>query len=87
MAPSSTSEVIVTLTASPDSPGVTVYMASVGTKTCNAPVTGSSPLTCTIGTLSAGTLHVVQVVACLVTGDCSTDTSGQGYTLPDGAFF
>ncbi len=73
--------------ASPDSPGVTVYRAAVGSKNCDAPATGSAPLTCTIGTLPSGTLYRVVVVACLATGDCSTSTSGQGYTLPDGTFY
>ncbi len=82
----STSEVTVTTTASPDSPGVTVYKATLGAKTCTAPATGSASFTCTIGTLLGGVLHRVQVVACLVTGDCSTSTSGQGYTVPDSTF-
>ncbi len=87
MTPLSTSEVTVATAASPDSPGVTVYKATTGTKSCDAPSTGSAPFTCTIGTLSGGTLYRVEVVACLATGYCSTSTSGQGYTLPDGTFY
>ncbi len=82
--PVSTSVVSVAIAASLDSPGVTIYRASVGTKTCNAPVAGGAPFTCAIGTLSGGKLHTVQVVACLATGDCSTETLGHGYTFPDG---
>ncbi len=85
--PVSTSVISVAIAASLDSPGVTIYRASVGTKTCNAPVAGSAPFICTIGSLLGGTLHTVQVVACVVTGDCSISTSGFGYTLPDGKCF
>ncbi len=85
--PLSTSKVTVATASSLDSPGVTVYKATVGTKSCDAPATGSAPYTCTIGTLPGGALHAVQVVACLATGDCSSSTSGQGYTLPDGTFY
>ncbi len=70
--------------ASPDSPSVTVYRAVIGLKSCDAPATGSSPFGCNIGPLPGGALHRVQVVACLATGDCSSTTSGEGYTLPDG---
>ncbi len=87
MTPLSKSEVTVATAASLDSPGVTVYKATVGTKSCDAPATGSAPFTCTIGTLPSGTLHRLQVFACLATGDCSSSTSGQGYTLPDGTFY
>ncbi len=87
MTPVSTSVVSVAISASLDSPGVTVYTSSVGIKSCNAPVTGSAPFTCTIGALPGGKLHTVQVVACLATGACGTSTSGQGFTLPDGTVF
>ncbi len=73
--------------ASPDSPGVTVYFASLDSRSCNASAAGSPPHTCTIATLSSGALHEVQVFACLATGECSTSTSGQGFTLPDGTQF
>ncbi len=79
----STSAVSVATEASPDSPGVTVYRVLIETKSCNAPVTGSGPYSCTIAALPAGALHTAQAVACHATGDCSTSTSGQGYTLPD----
>ncbi len=84
MTPLSTSEVTVATAASLDSPGVTVYKATVGTESCDAPAIGSAPFTCTIATLPGGALHAVQVVACLATGDCSSSTPGQGYTLPEG---
>ncbi len=87
MTPVSTSVVSVTISASVDSPGVTVYTSSVGSKRCSAPVAGSAPFTCTIGALPGGELHRVQVVACLAIGVCSTGTSGQGFTLPDGTVF
>ncbi len=83
----STSVVSVAISASIDSPGVTVYTSSVGSKTCNAHVTGSAPFTCTIGALPGGKLHSVKVVACLATGACGIGTSGQGFTLPDGTVF
>ncbi len=70
--------------ASPDSPGVAVYRVSMDSKFCNVPVTSSSPYGCTIAVLPAGALHTAQAVACLAAGDCSTNTSGQGYTFPDG---
>ncbi len=78
--------VTVTVEASPDSPGVTVYKVSVESKSCNAPVTGSAPYSCMIAELHAGALHTAQVVACIATVDCSTSTSGQGYTLPDSKY-
>ncbi len=84
MTPASSSEVTVSTAASPDSPGVTVYRAVTGLKYCDAPATGSSPFDCNIGPLPGGALHIAQVVACLATGDCSSTTSGEGYTLPDG---
>ncbi len=74
---------MVSTAASPDSPGVTLYKVTLRAKTCDAPAIGSAPFTCTIRALSGGVLHRVQVVACLATGDCSTSTSGEGYTLPD----
>ncbi len=77
---------MVSTAASPDSPGVTTYKATVGTKTCDAPATGNPPVTCTIGALLGGVLHRVEVVACLSTGGCSTGASGEGYTLPDSTF-
>ncbi len=85
--PLSTSAVTVATEAAPDSPGVLVYRVSIDSKSCNAPVSGSAPYTCTITTLPGGVLRTAQVVACLGTGDCSTSTSGQGYTFPDGKSF
>ncbi len=82
--PASSSEVTVSMAASPDSPGLTVYRAVIGLKSCDVPATGNSSFDCNIGPLPAGTLHRVQVVACLATGDCSSTSSGEGYTLPDG---
>ncbi len=41
--PLSTSEITVATAASLDSPGVTVYKATVGIKSCDAPATGSAP--------------------------------------------
>ncbi len=83
MKPVSSTEVAVSTAGSPDSPGAIVYEAAVGLISCDAPATGGAPFTCTIGTLLGGTLYTVQVVACLSTGDCSSTTSGEGYTLPD----
>ncbi len=74
---------MVSTAAPPDSPGVTLYKAKLGAKACDAPATDIAPFTCTIRALPGGVLHRVQVVACLATGDCSTSTSGEGYTLPD----
>ncbi len=84
VSPMSTTEIQVEIPASPLSPGVSLYRASVGVKSCQVPTSGSAPLTCNIGGLPAGALHTVNAVACLVTGDCSSVTSGKGFTLPDG---
>ncbi len=84
MTPASSSEVTVAMAASPDSPGVTGYRAAIGLKSCDVRATGSSPFDCDIGPLPGGALHIAQAIACLATGDCSSTTSGEGYTLPDG---
>ncbi len=82
--PVSTTEILVEVASSPLSPGVTLYSASVGEKSCQVPSTGSVPFVCSIEELPAGKLHVVNAVACLATGACSTVTRGEGFTLPDG---
>ncbi len=82
--PVSTTEILVEVAAPHLSPGVVVYRASVGEKSCQVPSTGSVPFACSIGELPAGKLHAVNAVACLATGACSSVTRGEGFTLPDG---
>ncbi len=82
--PLSTTEIQVEIAASPLSPGVSLYRASVGEKSCQVPSSDSAPFTCNIGGLPAGTLHTVNAIACLATGECTSVTSGEGFTFPDG---
>ncbi len=82
--PLSTTEIQVKIASSPLSPNVSLYRASVGGNSCQVPSFGSAPFACNINRLAAGTLHTVNAVACLATGDCSSVTSGEGFTFPDG---
>ncbi len=85
--PLSTTEVRALMAASPDSPGVAYYKASVGTQTCEVQAMGTPPFDCIINGLPAGSPHTVQAVACLNNTECSSPTTGQGFTLPEGMSF
>ncbi len=82
----STTEVRVLLAASPDSPGVAYYRASVGTQTCEVQAMGTPPFVCDINGLPAGSPQTVQAVACLANAECSSPVMGHGFTLPDGMY-
>ncbi len=84
--PLSTTEVRVLVAASPDSPGVAYYKASVGTQACEVQAMGTPPFACNINRLPAGSPQTVQAVACLANAECSSPVMGHGFTLPDGMY-
>ncbi len=81
----SASSLLVTFTPAVHAASVSLYKASAGGYSCEV-AANASPLSCTIEGLSSSTPYTVQGVACLPSGDCSSPTYGQGFTLPDCAF-
>ncbi len=62
---------------------VSFYEAGYQRQYCSVPA-GSSPLSCTLEDLQAGTSYRVYGMACMPDYECSYRKFAEGYTLPDG---
>ncbi len=62
---------------------VSFYEAGYQRNYCTVPA-GSSPLSCTLEDLKAGTSYRVYGIACMPDYECSHRKFIEGYTLPDG---
>ncbi len=62
---------------------VSFYEAGYQRQYCSVSA-GSSPLSCTLEDLQAGTSYRVYGMACMPDYECSYRKFAEGYTLPDG---
>ncbi len=81
--PKTTTSVTVAMTAVEGNTDVSFYEAGFQREYCTVPA-GSSPLSCTIGDLKAGTSYRVYAMACMPDYECSYRKFVEGYTQPDG---
>ncbi len=81
--PKTNTSVTVAITAADGNTDVSFYKAVFQREYCTIPA-GSSPLSCTLGDLKAGTRYRVFALACMADYECSHRTFAEGFTLPDG---
>ncbi len=81
--PKTTTSITVAMTVAEGNTDVSFYEAGFQREYCSVPA-GSSPLSCTLEDLKAGTNYRVYGIACMPEYECSHRKFEEGYTLPDG---
>ncbi len=71
------------MTADERNTDISFYEAGYQRKYCTVPA-GTSPLSCALEDLKAGTKYRVYGTACMPDYECSHRKFAEGYTLPDG---
>ncbi len=81
--PKTTASITVMMTVAEVNTDVSFYEAGFERQYCTVPG-GSTPLSCPLEDLKAGTSYRVYGMACMADYECSHRKFVKGYTLPDG---